>query len=303
MTADPDKWFDDFVRYLKVERNASDHTLAAYRRDWADWRRYAGLQDIDPLRPSLTALRAFIGELKRRGLKRASMARKIAALRSFGRFVCREGGEITNRFVSVHTPKKERRLPKFLPYEEVAALLALPDRSPLGRRDLALLEVLYGGGLRVSELVGLTLSSVNLTEGHLLVLGKGNKERIAPLGRPAIRAVCDYLRSARPALMAAAGVGHDFVFVNSRGGRLTVRSVNRILDRYIERLAVRQPFSPHGLRHSFATHMLGNGADIRTVQELLGHSSIATTQIYTHLTREKLKEVYRNAHPRAQRKF
>ncbi|HWQ62622.1 MAG TPA: tyrosine recombinase, partial [Negativicutes bacterium] len=244
-------------------------------------------------------IRAYLAYLKDEDYARRTIARKMAALRSFFRHLCRETVVTENPFTTVRTPKLEKRLPVFLDPAEIDAILDLPARDSLGRRDAAALELLYATGMRVGELAGLAVRDVDLAEGYALVYGKGSKERVVPVGRKAIAALKLYLELSRPRLMAAGGTAHDRLFVNSRGGPLTDRSVRRVVDKYVTALAIAKNVSPHTIRHTFATHLLNNGADLRTVQELLGHVNLSTTQLYTHVTKERLKTVYGKAHPRA----
>jgi integrase/recombinase XerC len=291
-----------FVFYLKVERNASQHTIDSYRADIDHFLDFAQTQCAsEVLFTHITPIfiRAYLAHLKERAYARKTIARRIAALRSFFRHMCRENVIAANPFESIHTPKLEKKLPVFLDTLEMEELLSLPGKAPLGRRDSAILELLYASGLRVSELCGLHLQDIDLNTRFILVYGKGAKERIVPMGQFAAKTIEHYLLQVRPVLYAKSQATHSHVFVNSRGGPLTDRSVRRILDAYVSQLAISKEVSPHTIRHTFATHLLNNGADLRSVQELLGHVNLSTTQLYTHVTKEKLKSVYKNAHPRA----
>ena len=231
---------------------------------------------------------------------RRTIARRISSLRSFYKFLVRENYVKINPFVKVRTPKLVKKLPVFLEELEINELLKLPGTDELGLRDQALLEILYATGCRVSELVGLTLERIDLGNQYVLLLGKGNKERIVPVGVPAVKAVEEYLNKSRNHLMQKFRVGeHNKLFVNYRGACLTDRSVRRILNKYIDLLALHKHVSPHVIRHTFATHLLEHGADLRAVQELLGHANLSTTQIYTHVTTERIVHVYDENHPRA----
>ena len=243
--------------------------------------------------------RRYLASLVNQNYSRRSIARHIAALRSFGRYLSREQLLEVNPFVGIRTPKLERRLPQFLDVPEIDHLMELPTNTILGRRDLAILELLYGAGIRVSELTGLTLSQIDLTERYVLVFGKGSKERIVPIGQKAVQAIAVYLQNSRPLLGIKQANKTDNLFLNHSGTPLSDRSIRRILEKYVEMLAVKKSVTPHTLRHSFATHLLDNGADLRSVQELLGHVSLKTTQVYTHVSSERLLSVYRNSHPRA----
>lgn len=296
-----DKKMQDFLLYLQLEKNASEHTITAYTTDIANFLSFTqekGLEDSFETIPQIV-IRSYLAEMKKQDYSRRTIARRIAALRSLFRFLCRENEIEANPFATVHTPKLEKRLPIFLDESEINGLFEQPDSSPLGLRDSALLEVLYATGVRVSELVGLNINDLDFESCFILVYGKGSKERIIPIGSKAVSALKLYLSDSRPNLCKNSAKPHQKVFVNSKGGPLTDRSVRRILDKYVEMLALSKHVSPHTVRHSFATHLLDHGADLRFVQELLGHVSLSTTQLYTHITREKLKSVYGQAHPRA----
>ena len=293
-----------FLRYLQAERRASPHTLRNYE---ADIRAFAaflaqeqGLKNAaaaDISRADSISLRNHLAALKRQGLQKSSQSRHLTALRSFLRYLIREGELTANPAELTASPKKDRHLPQFLYYEEVEALIEAPDESLAGLRDSAILEMLYGCGLRVSELTALDVGSVDTVVGYVRVFGKGAKERINPLGAAAAQAVTAYLKARKEA--GQLDGAKSALFLNLRGGRLSCRSVRNIVDKYIQKAALTKHLSPHGLRHSFATHLLENGADLRSVQELLGHASISSTQIYTHVTRSHMKEVYDRTHPRA----
>lgn len=298
---------EEFLDYLKVQKGASPHTIEAYASDLAQFFSFLGLADQLPREEDLAALthahlRRYLGFLQSRGYTRRSVARKLAAVRSFFRYLCRQERLDQNPAAGVSTPKIGRQLPRFLHVPEVTAILERPRLdTPLGLRDRAMLEVLYASGLRVSEAVGLDLDAVDSSAGYVRVMGKRSKERIVPLGSEAISAVAAYLEAGRPRLLRRnrAGAGERALFLNRFGQRLSARSVRNLVQRYGgEALPGRRP-SPHTFRHSFATHLLDNGADLRAVQELLGHASVSTTQIYTHVTRERLRAVYQKTHPRA----
>lgn len=294
---------DRFLHRLEHEKQFSAHSLRAYGNDLGQFfafagalgeagRSFAGPESVDAL-----LLRKYLAELRQQNYARSTIARKLAALRSFYKFLCREGIVETNPVVAVRTPKQPRRLPHVLTSDEVRALLEAPDTSTEpGKRDLAILETLYSTGIRSSELVRLNVKDVDFLSGMVRALGKRRKERIAPLGSFAVAAVEDYLlaRGISPARAASRTVP---LFLNRFGRRLSTRGIQRVLDKYICRAGLDGKTSPHTLRHSFATHLLEGGADLRAVQELLGHSSLSTTQIYTHLTTERLKEIYERAHP------
>ncbi len=297
---DMDGLLGRFFRYLRGERGFSDHTLKAYERDLFDFvaflRSYS--EGIGPMDVNKPLLRAYLAGLSRRGYSRRTIARKLSSIRSFMRYLCREGIIPANPASSVSSPRSERRLPTFLNVEQACRAMELPPRTdPLGLRDRAILELLYGEGLRLSELAGLNLSSVDIPGGTIRVTGKGGKERIIPLGRKAAEALRDYL-AVRGKLLGRDG-DKEALLLNFRGRRLSGRSVERIVKRYLLRVSEAEGLSPHVLRHTFATHLLDAGADLRAVKELLGHSSLSTTQIYTHVTVDRLRKIYEQAHPRA----
>lgn len=246
-------------------------------------------------------IRSYLADMNGKKYARTTIARRISALRSFYKYLQRENKVKQNPFVKVRTPKLEKHLPVFLEEFEVNELLELPDTTgELGLRDQAVLELLYATGCRVSELVGLTLDTIDLGNMFVLLHGKGNKDRLVPIGHTCREAVEKYLNGARQALMARYNAApHDKLLVNRLGGPLTDRSVRRILDKYIKKLALRKNVSPHTIRHTFATHLLDHGADLRAVQELLGHANLSTTQIYTHVTTERITSVYEKNFPRA----
>jgi len=286
-----------FLRHLEGERNASPLTVKAYGQDLrqlvAFARRELGREphpaDADPL-----LLRGFLAELHRQGLQRASAARKLAALRTFFRYLCREGVLDQNPARPLLSPRLERRIPAYLDESEIDAFLDVPGTTDAALRSRAILELLYGTGIRCAELVGLDVGEVDLDGRMIRVLGKGRKERVVPFGTKARDALREWL-AVRPRLRPDA----DALFVNARGGRLTDRSIRKLVTRRVQQAAIARKISPHALRHSFATHLLGRGADLRSIQELLGHSSLSTTQRYTHVDTQKILSIYRKTHPRA----
>jgi integrase/recombinase XerC len=303
------KLIDRFLRHLAEERNLSRHTLRAYRGDLERFLAFlAGEffgQSADQVRVTAIdglAVRSFLAALTRQGVGRRSQGRALSAVRSLLRFACREGLLDQNPAVAVRTPRHPQRLPRHLRPGEVETLLAAPaGEEPLARRDRAALELLYATGLRVGELVSLDWSDLDLEGRVLRVLGKGGKERMVPFGRAAAAALLGW-RDAWDEVRGADFALDGPVFLNHRGGRLSDRSVRRLVDRWVEAAALAAGVHPHTLRHSFATHLLEAGADLRAIQELLGHSSLATTQRYTHLEVERLLRVYREGHPRARAK-
>lgn len=292
---------DRFRKYLKAEKNYSSHTLESYTHDLRDFFSFiAGKKleeiDIGLLRQYL----AYLRENKDKNLSKKSVARYSAALRTFFKFLVREGFLQKNPMAALRNPKQDKRLPMVLDESQVSKLLESPEDNLDGRRDRALMETLYSSGLRVSELVSLNLSSVDFIGGVCRVMGKGSKERLCPVGDRALRSLRKYLELRNPSLKKkddrALFLNHS---PNKKGSRITPRSVSRILEKYIARTSRLENVSPHTLRHSFATHLLNRGADLRSVQELLGHANLSTTQIYTHVSTARLKEAYDKAHPRA----
>ncbi len=297
-----------YLDHLSVERGLSANTLQAYRADLRRYLAFLDRRDIHrPEEVDEAAIRSFLASLSastygddERAYTARSVARTLSAVRSFHRFLLRERTTSRDPAAGVRQPKLPRALPHPITVDEVARLLDAPrEGSPAGLRDRALLELLYGSGLRVSELVGLDVDDVDLEEGAVRVMGKGGKEREVPVGRFGREAVEAWLGRARPGF--ATGLSRGALFLNQRGGRLSRQSVNRILASHARSAGIERRVTPHTLRHSFATHLLEGGADVRVVQELLGHASVATTQIYTLLTEEHLREVYYTSHPRARR--
>jgi integrase/recombinase XerC len=293
----------EFLTHLGLEKNSSAQTVKSYREDLTQaldfLRDRLKKSSVDPRDWSTRSLRSFVAWLHEQGYAKTTVARRLAAVRSFGKFLCREGVLKSNPAQALRGPRQDKKLPHFLTVADARKLLvAPPDAPPLGRRDRAILETLYSAGLRVSELVGLNLDDVDLSDGVLVVRGKGKKERLALLGGPAKAALSAWL-SDRAALLADRRRQSPAVFVNKAGGRLTTRSVGRLLEKHLRTAGLDPRTTPHTLRHSFATHMLDAGADIRGVQELLGHKSLSTTQVYTHVTTQRLQQSYHKAHPRA----
>ncbi len=296
-----------FLEHLQGERQLSPQTLRAYEHDLVTFHElmaeFLGKdpEDVRPQDVDALAVRSFLAALTRRGLGKRSQGRALSAVRSLFRFACLEGVMPANPAQGVKTPKVPKTLPRHLRPGEVENLIEAPaGDEPLERRDRAILELLYAAGLRVSELVGLDWKDIDLSARVLRVLGKGSKERMVPFGRPAADALRHWLEEWEGLRDPLKGKG-DPVFLNHVGGRLTDRSVRRVIDRWVDAAAVARGVHPHTLRHTFATHLLENGADLRTIQELLGHASLSTTQKYTHLEVERLLSVYRDSHPRARR--
>lgn len=305
-----DGWIDEFISYIRFEKGLAENTVAAYRRDLLTWQRFLELHKTDPVTVKVTDLTSFLECLRAgkppasRPLSPSSVARMVVSIRALYRFLVREGRVDSDPTVTLGVPKQPRSLPKAIPIEDVERLIDLPDTSPLGRRDRAIIEVLYGTGVRISELAAFDVDDLNLDEGSALVRsGKGNKSRVVPMGRAARRAVGDYLTVTRSELVKKRSklgqTASAALFLNARGGRLSRQGCWKILKGYARTGGLEDKVSPHTLRHSFATHMLDAGADIRVVQELLGHASLATTQVYTLVSDQRLREVYLTSHPRA----
>jgi len=291
----------DYLHFLQVERQLAKNTLTSYERDLKLY-----IHDLSK-RQQLTSLNeveriqilAHLQILKTSGMSSRTMARHISSIRSFHQFLLRERISTTDPTVHLEMPQLEKTLPKILSIEEIEELLATPDTTkPQGLRDKAMLEVLYASGMRISECISLSLEDVHITMGFVRCFGKGGKERIIPLGRTAIAACDEYLREGRPKLIKA---NHrtDVIFINQRGKPLTRQGVWKLMKEHAAKATIKNEITPHTLRHSFATHLIENGADLRAVQEMLGHADISTTQIYTHVSKTRLKEVYKQFHPRA----
>ena len=293
----------EFLAYLRFNRNASAHTVRAYDSDLSQYLIFLGKQrdcwmdDLTPADVQPETVRAFLAEIGRAGEARATMARKISAIRTFGRYLRREGHLDLDPAAQSVAPRRVQTLPVHLTEAEMDTLLAQPDvDQPLGLRDRAILELFYASGLRLSELEALDLDSVDLRARMVRVMGKGAKERIVPFNDTTKKAIAAWLKERGPLVERGKG---DPLFVNFRGSRLTGRSVQRLVARYVGLCSTRFGISPHALRHSFATHLLERGADLRAIQELLGHVALSTTQRYTHVNSAQLLDVYRKAHPRA----
>jgi len=323
----------DFLNYLKFEKHFSEHTAKCYGTDLEQFcdflasqgggetvsmdrdsgrENQAGMVTAVATRPAKTSaatdqllldvdvhtVRGYLGLLSERDYSKATTARKLATLRSFYKFLVKRNKLASNPVMSVRGPKQEKKLPKFLEYEQVQRLLNTPDTTVwLGARDRAILETLYSTGIRVSELVGLNMDDIDFLGEVVHIRGKGKKERISPIGSSALQAIQHYIEFKNKRACSNSNFDTRVLFVNKHGRRLSARSVRRKMDKYLIMAGLDPAVSPHTLRHSFATHMLNNGADLRSVQELLGHQSLSTTQIYTHLSTKKLKEVYDRAHP------
>jgi len=288
-----ERYIEKFIRYLEIEKDYSKHTIVNYRLDLGDFKNFLGetaLEKVDYL-----LLRKYLATLKEKNHQPRTIARKLSTLRSFFKFLTREGLIKTNPILILSSPKLDKHLPQFLTEGEVSKLIesAVPknEKDERSLRDRAILETFYSTGIRISELVGLNLDDIDFIGGVVKVRGKGKKERLAPIGDLAIKAIRTYLDKRKKQ--------SEVVFLNRSGRRITDRGVRNIVEKYINRTSIKHGVSAHTLRHSFATHLLNRGADLRSVQELLGHANLSTTQIYTHLTTERLKSVYDKAHPRA----
>lgn len=288
-----ERYIEKFIRYLEIEKNYSKHTVLNYKLDLEDFRSFlasAPIENVDYL-----LLRKYLASLKEKNMGSRSVGRHLSSMRSFFKFLTREGLLKTNPILSVSSPKLDKHLPQFLTEEEVTKLIdaVIPKNQTdqLRFRDRAILETFYSTGIRISELVGLDAQDIDFISCVVKVRGKGKKERMVPIGDHAVKAIREYLEKRKKETSA--------VFLNKNGRRITDRGVRDIVDKYLRLASLREGVSPHTLRHSFATHLLNRGADLRSVQELLGHANLSTTQIYTHLTTERLKSVYDKAHPRA----
>jgi integrase/recombinase XerD len=291
----PARWADLFLDYLLLERGLAENTLRAYRRDLDDYLAFLARAGLDL--EAGDAVPCYLRDLQARGCAPATRARRLSCLRRFYRFLTLEGLVGTDPTAAVPSPRRGLKLPRVLTADEVDRLLTQPRTStPTGLRDRAMLELLYATGLRVSELVALKVADVNVAQGYVRCLGKGQRERVVPFGSVAARYLQAYLTEVRPRLVARRS---PYLFVNRQGRPLSRQALWKLIKKYARGAGIDKTIGPHVLRHSFATHLLENGADLRTVQELLGHADISTTQIYTHVSTAHLREVYARAHPRA----
>jgi integrase/recombinase XerD len=287
-----------FLNYLRVEKGLSDNTIQAYRRDMAKFASFAAERKVGVTELRREHVVDFLGTLYRRNLDSRSVARHLVTIRHFFRFLLLDDAIESDPAANIESPKFRQSLPEFLSVDEVDRLLRQPDKNDVvGIRDRAMIELMYSTGLRVSELCGLRVSDLQMEPGCLRCIGKGNKERLVPVGKRALEAVQVYLREARHTL--SRGVASPYLFLNQKGHKLNRIAFWKILGEYGRKAGLRKSLTPHMLRHSFATHLLDRGADLRSVQMMLGHSDISTTQIYTHVVEERLKQVYKAHHPRA----
>jgi integrase/recombinase XerC len=293
--------FNRYINYLEAERNASAYTVRNYKADLLDFFYFLKKKKADSLEVDRKVLRDYLTSLTKQGIVKASIARKLSAIRSFYRYLVREKIISASPIEMVSSPKLDKRLPSFLTLEEVERLLNTPDLStPQGQRDRALLELLYASGLRVSELVNLDLNQIDLDTNEIRVWGKGSKERMVLMGEPAAEALRNYLKQGRLKLLGDKRI--NALFLNRYGQRLPERRVQKMLEDYAKKAGIGKRVHPHILRHTFATHLLDGGADLRVVQELLGHARLSSTQIYTHVTKGQARKVYLSAHPLAKEK-
>ena len=292
-------YVSEFINYLAVERGLAQNTLESYGRDLRQFQSYLQTSQMDFLKDSSrSTILTYLNSLHNKGRAVSTISRNLAAIKSFYQYLVREKYLEKDPAANLESPKLEKKLPKILTVQEVEELLKQPDTIlPAGLRDKAMLELLYATGIRVSELISLNISDINLDMGYIKCFGKGSKERIVPLGSIAAKCVQDYVGRGRNKLVRT--YEESALFVNHHGNRLTRQGFWKIIKKYAHEARILKEITPHTLRHSFATHLLENGADLRSVQEMLGHADISTTQIYTHVTKNRLKEVYDKAHPRA----
>lgn len=290
---------DEYLAYLQFERGLSDNSIVSYGRDLAQYERFLDEVGVTPQEATTETVRGFLNRLiEEKAPANSTLSRKTSVLKNFHQFLCREGICQENPTAPLHSPRREQKLPTVLNPAEVKLLLAQPGGlGPGVLRDAAILELLYSTGLRVSELSGLSCQDMDLEGGFVRCLGKGSKERMIPVGEPALEAVARYLQMGRPHL--GKGQQSDKLFLNRFGQRLTRQSIHKMLVVYAKKAGLAKTVTPHTLRHSFATHLLSGGADLRSVQEMLGHADVSTTQVYTHLSRQRLKDIYYRSHPRA----
>ncbi|RDW17845.1 tyrosine recombinase XerC [Oceanobacillus chungangensis] len=293
--------YRSFVEYLQIEKNASPYTVKCYQNDLDSFLGFLNQEGIHQLNDvNHQVVRLFLTNLYDRKLSRRSVSRKISSLRSFFKFIEREKQVETNPFIQITLPKTTKPIPGFLYMEELEKLFEVSDMTePLGQRNQAILETLYGTGIRVSECQGIKLGDIDFSIGTIFIKGKGRKERYVPFGRYAEIALETYIQEGRQKLLEKSNIETDTLFLNARGKILTARGIRLILNKMVENAALTVHVHPHKLRHTFATHLLNEGADLRTVQELLGHDNLSSTQIYTHVTKDHLRDVYMKSHPRA----
>ncbi len=289
----------DYLHFLKVERQLAENTISSYKRDLMSYTSWLEMNNTSSAAIDQKRITNYLHEMKEQGKSSKTISRHISSIRSFHQFMLRDKVSDTDPTVHLELPKLEKKLPRILSVSDIDKLIqSAGTRSPQQIRNSAILELLYGTGMRVSELIGMDVTDINLTMGFVRVFGKGSKERIVPLGNTAVKACTNYLAEVRPEFVTS-GASKDALFLNVRGGRLTRQSIWSILQECSQKAELTQKLTPHMLRHSFATHLVENGADLRAVQEMLGHADISTTQIYTHVSKARLKDVYSKFHPRA----
>lgn len=296
-------FLEKFIEYLEVEKNASKYTIEFYERDIVTFLEFLEREHVSDIKDvDQQTIRVFLTELYKRKLSRKSVSRILSCLRSFYKFLEKDALVSNNPFIHIPLPKQEKYIPDFFYHEELAKLFQACDIStPLGQRNQAILELFYATGIRVSECQNLRLHQIDLSLGFINVIGKGRKERYIPFGQYAQEALQTYIKDGRRKLLEKTTNETDYVFLNARGNPLTTRGIYYILENIIKKTALTVKMHPHKLRHTFATHLLNEGADLRTVQELLGHEHLSSTQIYTHITKDRLRNVYMNSHPRAKK--
>lgn len=290
-----------FIIYLKVEKNASTYTIDFYKKDVELFISFLTRENIRKVNEvNQTTIRLFLTELYERNLSRRSVSRTISCLRTFYKFLEQEHVVEKNPFIHIHLPKQSKLIPSFFYEKELEELFKVNDvTTPIGQRNLALLETLYATGIRVSECQSLTLQQIDFSIGMINVVGKGRKERFIPIGQYALDALRTYIKDGRKVFLNTSKLDTDVVFLNTRGSPITTRGIHYVLNQIVKKASINVQINPHKLRHTFATHLLNEGADLRSVQELLGHENLSTTQIYTHVTKDRLRTVYMNSHPRA----
>lgn len=304
MVIDMDKSVQEFLKYIIKQKNYSENTSKSYEIDILEFKEYLNKEGINYLDIDYDFIKGYLMELYNKKLSRNSVARKLSSLRSFYKYLFNNDLIKTNPFKYVSTPKKEKRLPKYLGVEELEIIFNTPNTNiPLGQRDRVILEVLYATGIRVSELVNIKIFDIDFYKNEIKILGKGNKERISHFGDYCLEAINMFMNDGRKKLLEKHHTTCEYLIINEKGKQITTRGVEKIIDSIVKKASLKKHVSPHMLRHSFATHLLNEGCDIRTVQELLGHESLETTQVYTHVSNERLREVYLKCHPRSKKKW
>ncbi|PBB05861.1 tyrosine recombinase XerC [Salimicrobium humidisoli] len=298
-----EEWLRQYMEYLQIEKNASSNTIQMYKKDLEEFEQFLQQEVIQSIvHIDMGVVRLYLSQLYDNSLSRRSVSRKLSSLRGFFRFIEREGGIEKNPVMEMHLPKENKYIPQFFYEEEINELFkAAATSTPLGQRNMAILELLYGTGIRVSECAGLDVDRIDFSLSTILVTGKGRKERYVPFGEYAKNALERYLNEGRVQLLNKSGAASSKVFLNNRGNPITPRGIRVVLDKLVKDAAMTIDIHPHKIRHTFATHLLNEGADLRSVQELLGHDHLSSTQIYTHVSKDRLKDVYRNSHPRARK--